>query len=369
MNSRVPTRNPELPRVFCSLGLAAHPYPEQLYSALERRGLELSDVPDFWVVRHIRPSPGAVLHLQWTERYLLSKDRPRTLLKLALFAAQLAYLKLRGVRIVWTVHNLKNHENSMPKLDHWGSCMLARLADRLIVHCNCALDLTRARFKLRDVTKFHVIPHGHFVHRYELGPSRPDARASLDLPIDGDVFLVFGLIRPYKGLDRLLELFAEVRERGQTLVIAGATYGAMDPSWPAQAQARYPWLRIFPRHISDEELPTFFRAADVALFPYRDILTSGAMILAMGFGLPCVAPRAGCVPETLGRGGGPLFEPDSDASLRQALLEVAERREQWTEMGENNRQRAHSWDWDTIAERTLDAYEGSRPTGSTIAAE
>lgn len=344
--------------VWFPQGLLTHPYCELLFGALERRGVRRGDATGFWIVSRIRPARGAVFHIHWADHYVISGNRPRTLLKIALFTAQLLVLKARGVRVVWTVHNLKNHENAMPLLDRLGSTVIARLADSLILHCEAAKGAAIARFGLGDGAKCHVIPHGHFIDRYPRGPSRARAREELGLGSEEQVFLVFGLIRPYKGLDRLLEIFERIKRPGQRLLIVGALYGSMDEQWPEQTREKYPWAELIVGRVDDERLPIYFRAADVALFPYRDILTSGAMILAMGFGLPCVGPRAGCVPEALAPSANVLFDPDDDASLAAAIETIARAERDWAEMGATNRANAEALDWERIAERTLAAYAG-----------
>lgn len=345
------------PTVWLPQGLLKHPYCELLFAALERRGVKREDATGFWVLSKIRPAEGAVFHIHWADHYVISGNRPRTLLKIALFTMELLLLKARGVRIVWTVHNLKNHENAMPWLDRLGSTVIARLADSLILHCEAAKSAAMARFGVRE-DRCHVIAHGHFIDRYPTGPSRAEARAELGLGPDEHVFLVFGLIRPYKGLDRLLEVFERTKKPGQRLLIVGALYGSMDQSWPERTQRKYPWAELVVGRVDDGRLPLYFRAADVALFPYRDILTSGAMILAMGFGLPCVGPRAGCVPEALAASANILFDPDSDASLAEAIETIDGMHASWAEMGATNRANAEALSWDRIAELTLDAYAG-----------
>jgi len=56
-------------------------------------------------------------------------------------------------------------------------------------------------------------------------------------------------------------------------------------------------------------------ACDVVVFPYQEILTSGAVILAMSFGRACVAPRLGCIQDVLDDKGAFIYEPSNKAGL------------------------------------------------------
>lgn len=357
------SREDEALVVWFPEGLLTHPYCELLYRALARQGVERRDATGFWVWGRIRPARGAVFHIHWADHYVISGNRVRTLLKISAFTLELLMLRARGVRIVWTVHNLKNHENALPVLDRIGSTILAHLATSLIFHCEAGKRMGLARFRLRDPSKCHVIPHGHFIERYGVGPTRAEARAELGLAAEERVYLVFGLIRPYKGLDRLLEVFEKIREPGERLLIVGGLYGSMDRGWPERARKAYPSATLIIEKVPDQRVPLYFRAADVGVFPYRDILTSGAMILAMGYGLPCVAPRAGCIEETLAPEGNVLFDPEDDASLGRAIETMREKSGRFAEMGAENARRARDFDWDEIAERTIEAYRGTKRAG------
>ncbi|WP_242482112.1 glycosyltransferase, partial [Trichormus variabilis] len=60
-----------------------------------------------------------------------------------------------------------------------------------------------------------------------------------------------------------------------------------------------PNIKFIPGFVPSEKLQIYLNACDVVVFPYRDILTSGAVMLAMSFGRACIAPRKGCIAEVL----------------------------------------------------------------------
>ena len=108
--------------------------------------------------------------------------------------------------------------------------------------------------------------------------------------------------------------------------------------------------------IPEEELSVILRAADVAVLPFRNILTSGSAILAMSHGRPVVAPSMGCLPQTLPADASILYDPDVADGLSGAL-KIAAAADLAT-MGQRARAYADTLDWAPIAERTAALYRG-----------
>ena len=102
-------------------------------------------------------------------------------------------------------------------------------------------------------------------------------------------------------------------------------------------------------------------ACDVVVLPYRRILTSGAAVLAMSFGKPCIAPRAGCVTDILDENGAIFFDPSVSGNLERALRETVDSRHRLREMGLYNLRRAAAWDWESIGRSTAAVYKQCFP--------
>ena len=101
--------------------------------------------------------------------------------KLVLSSLQLAVLRLGGVRLVWTMHDLVNHEGLHPTLDRWCRRITALLSDAVIVHCQAARERARSEVGV-SAGKLSVIPHGHYIGRYPASGDRRAARQALGLP-------------------------------------------------------------------------------------------------------------------------------------------------------------------------------------------
>ncbi|HYE58656.1 MAG TPA: glycosyltransferase, partial [Rhodothermales bacterium] len=107
-----------------------------------------------------------------------------------------------------------------------------------------------------------------------------EARAVLGLP-DGRTLLFFGYIRPYKGLDVLLDAMPEIHRRtGARLIVAGEFYNNEDELRAKVRalgldQGEAPAVRFFSQYIPNEEVHLYFSAADALVQPYRRATPSG----------------------------------------------------------------------------------------------
>jgi glycosyltransferase involved in cell wall biosynthesis len=197
-----------------------------------------------------------------------------------------------------------------------------------------------------DSARVHVIPHGAFVAPSAERPSSP-----LPLQTDVPVVLFFGLLRPYKGLDLLLDAWRSID--GAELWVVGMP--RMDIS-SLQATAP-PSVRFVPRFVSDAEAAACFARADLLVLPYREIDQSGVAFTALGAGVPMLLSDVGGFPELAATGAARTFPAGDSAALHDALRELLFDPAALTAMAE----RAHAaasgpYSWDVVARRTLDLY-------------
>jgi glycosyltransferase involved in cell wall biosynthesis len=174
--------------------------------------------------------------------------------------------------------------------------------------------------RLRDLLgmppdRVRVIPHGAFDYL-----TRQPEEAPLPAELtgaDGPVILFFGLMRPYKGIDLLLEAFAEVE--GAELWVVGnprmELTGLIERSRHLPGRVR--WL---PRFIEDREIPAIMRAADVLALPYRDIEQSGVLYTGLAFGKAMVLSDVGGFGEVARKHDAALLVPPGDTAALAAAL-------------------------------------------------
>ncbi len=274
-----------------------------------------------------------LVHLQWLalpqlDRLLLPRGRPRVL----------------------TAHDVLPREPRPGQLS--ATRRLLRAMDAVVVHSEHGAARLREDVGLAP-ERTRVIPHGAFDYLTRLPEERP-------LPpelarVEGPVILLFGLLRPYKGVDVLLEAFRSVE--GAELWIVGMPRMDLAPlrALAARAPGR---VRFVPRFVTDPEIPAYLRRADLVVLPYREIDQSGVLYAALAFGRPLVLSRVGGFVEVAERHRAaelvPPGDPDALAdALRRLLADPARRNELATAAG---RAAAGPYSWDSVAEQTLGLY-------------
>ncbi|ADU50768.1 glycosyl transferase group 1 [Thermaerobacter marianensis DSM 12885] len=367
MRGPAPSGRPERLQVWMLPDYSeGNPYQRLLADALADLGVRVSlakrlaDVPP--PAGPGRPGDGPdVIHLHWTHGYMLDRWAWMTAVKGTRLVGWLAAMRRRGAAIVWTVHNLHDHDRRQPRLERFFHRRLVRLCDALIVHCRYARDAVAGAFAVPEPLRRRtfVMPHGHYVGVYGDVPSRDEARYRLGLERDAVVFLYLGAIRPYKGVPHLVRTFRRLDQAAVRLVVAGRpATEALRAEIEAAAQSD-PRIRLFLQHVPDDDVPIFMGAADAVVMPYEDIFTSGTVILAMSHGRPVIAPRRGCLAEVVDAEGGFLYPPADPAGLEQALRHALACRDQLPAMGRHNRERVAAWTWQAVALETKRAYQAA----------
>jgi glycosyltransferase involved in cell wall biosynthesis len=229
---------------------------------------------------------------------------------------------------------------------------LLRSMDAVVAHSEHGAGRLRSEVGL-DPGRVHVIAHGAFDYLTRLADERPlppDLAA-----VEGPVILFFGLLRPYKGIDVLLEAFRSVR--GAELWIAGMPRMPLESLLELASQASGT-VRFVPRFIPDPEIPAFFRRADLVVLPYREVEQSGVLYTGLAFAKPMVISAVGGFPEVVERhGAGRLVPPGDAAALADALDELvsdAAARERLAAAARAAADGAYSWD--AIGARTMALY-------------
>jgi glycosyltransferase involved in cell wall biosynthesis len=298
-----------------------------------------------------------VLHLHWLELFFTFPSLGRSLKRWISVMLGLWLARKSGVRLVYTLHNLEQHEGRRPRLTRWGLRLMLRLADAIHVHdAETAAVLAREWRRARGV---HVIAHGNYVGAYPNTLTRAQARAQLGLSDDAFVYLSLGRVRPYKGLDELIAAFGRLPVADATLLIAGEV---QDPGYERvlqQLAAADRRVQLALAFVPEKALQVYLNACDVAVLPYRHVTTSGAAHLAFSFEVPIVAPRLGCFVELVGPRSerGLLYDDDTGADLTEALARV--RDADLAAMRQACAAYAQAHDWQVIARQHAAMYARS----------
>jgi len=303
-----------------------------------RRAAKLAQhVPDMLRFAASRGARRAhVVHFQWLTVQPLDVHLP-----------PLALSRGRRPPLVLTAHDVLPREPRPGQLE--AQRRLYERADAVVVHSEHGAARLRDDLGI-DAARVRAIPHGAFAHFAELpdpGPLPPDLAA-----VEKPVVLCFGLIRPYKGIDVLLEAWRGIEDA--ELWVVGLP--KMDLA-PLRAAAP-PGVRFVPRFVADAEIPAFFRRADLVVLPYREIDQSGVLFTALAFGKPLLLSAVGGFPEVAATGAAELVEPGDPAALHAALARLLADSAARARLAAAARAAAAGpYSWDAIAARHLVLYD------------
>ena len=216
-------------------------------------------------------------------------------------------------------------------------------ADRLIVHTAAGRDRLAALGIAPG--RIAVVPHG------PLGGAGPRR----DRPAGERLIVVaFGKIRPYKGLDVLVEALARLDAGTRSrlrVIVAGEPMMDLGPLRRRIADAGLgETVDLVARRLDEAETEVLLDAADAFVFPYREIEASGVFYLVQGLGRWIIASRLGAFAEAIADGAsGRLVAPEDPDALAAALREAALARPRPSAA-------PRVTGWDAIARATVGVY-------------
>jgi beta-1,4-mannosyltransferase len=335
---------------------APPPYVQLLHGALAAHDVDLLPAarldPSLAHAGSGRPD---VVHLHWIEYIVRSGGTGaaagiRAAVRTARLVAGLWALRRAGTAIVWTVHNLRAHESRHPRLEHAAMRATARFANTIVVHSEHARRQVESTYG--HGRELQVLPHGNFTGYYPPPRrSRHELRAALGLPDETFTFLVFGQVRGYKRIPEMVAAFRQLRGADVALIVAGSAWDPIERSAVQAAADGDPRIRLRLEFVPDEEVAELHVAADAAVLGYREVFSSGALLLALSLGLPAVVPDHGSALEVA---QPPAVEPFQAGRLVEALEAIR------TGDQAARRAAAHAAagaaDWDAIAQRTAAIY-------------
>ena len=293
-------------------------------------------------------SPPSIIHVQFLP--MLKWHLPLDLWFLEL-------CRKRGAKIVLTVHDLLPHNTGDT---HKATFLeLYQMVDQIICHSDYIKVRLETEFSVPGI-KVSVIPHGPFFYDL-LAPREELALPVIESEPRHVQVLWQGIISPYKGVDLLLRAWQQVEARDGECRLA--IVGTGSPELLEQIREQVKNLRLKRvtlqlRFISTEELVTLYRAADVVVYPYRAITTSGALATGLALGKAIVASDLPVFRELLTDGENALLvDPQKSEDLAEALIKLA----QDAALRELFASRVRSMDfgdqsWLSIAKKTAQVY-------------
>lgn len=240
------------------------------------------------------------IHLDWIGRYYIRRGLITTYISYILFCLDLFVAsRIMGVGFLWTLHNIEEHDLDRKKrsLDRKAKNFLSRHCRWVRVFAQSTAD--RLRKIVPKQTDIKVLPEGSYIGYYENTMSRKVARKALKITPETFLLVYIGSIRPYKGLDELIKFFQKTKRQNWNLLMAGKPTNKAYVDKLKSSIGRDSDIMLELTFIEPEELQKYLNAADLYVAPFRQVENSGSIIMAMGFGLPVLAPHMGALPERL----------------------------------------------------------------------
>jgi glycosyltransferase involved in cell wall biosynthesis len=329
---------------------AQNPYNHLLYSAMQEQGVEVAEFSK----RQLLGQHFDVCHLHWPDQIFNDWNGLRAAARFIWLCLILGLARRRGTKVFWTIHNVIPHENRHRLSSRCGLRCLARLVDGWFSLSHSGHDIAEQALPGLANKPGFVVPHGHYLKAYPDNKSREESRNELGIRPDARVTCFFGQIRAYKNVPALMKAFAVSGDAQDVLLIAGHPRNQRIARELADLAGNDPRVLLRPHFVPSDETQLYFRAADLIVLPYHEVLNSGSALLALSFGCPVLVPVAGALQE-LAEWAGDDWVMTYEGELTPALLEAALKRV--TSVHRPARPaRISDLDWSNIATKTVAAY-------------
>jgi len=268
-------------------------------------------------------------------------------------------MKRLNIPLVYTVHNVLPHAvHPKSRALYQG---LYQIPDALITHTDAARTRLVQEFAVPP-ERIWVIPHGYLFHDLPT-ITQQQAKARFGYSTQECVVLWQGVIKPYKGLELLLQAWKMIHDSGcaARLVIAGTGEAKYLDSLQRQAEdlGTLGSVTFDLRFIPVQELATLFQAADVAVYPHQEITQSGSLLTGIAAGKAIVVADLPAFRETLESDKNAVFFPVGDvAALAEALQRLINSKKLRDDLASSVRVlKENKFSWDYIAKQTRSCYE------------
>jgi glycosyltransferase involved in cell wall biosynthesis/GT2 family glycosyltransferase len=304
---------------------ASNPYQHGLYSAFRLSGeVEYGTIQRaLELIATAAPDRPIIFHLHWPDPLFADvKDAFDYQSRASNFLRAVRAFKAMGGIFLWTIHNRLPHETAFGEVGADFHRRLADAANIIHLHDDAAIAQVCQSYPI-DQRKCIIVPHGSYEGCYGPAFNKYQSRQLLGLKDVDSLILLFGQIRPYKGLDELLHAFQALgddADRDQVhLLIAGKPMAGFTAAHARLIEENNPRIHILDGFIPDTKVPLLFGAADLIALPYNDVLTSGTMMLAAHYGKPVVAPRSPALALVDEAGLGITYDAEVPGALTTAL--------------------------------------------------
>jgi len=295
------------------------------------------------LTKYLKRTAPAIIHFQWIPFPLFDTVFIR---------------KLRKVSpTILTIHDVDPYNAAASKLQIMYFNSALKEFDHFIVHTQSSYDDFTKNFKIQK-NKVSIIPMGVFDDYFKKVTNKAGPKLAKQ------VILFFGLIKPYKGLDILIQAIAKLpKDILDKIILLVAGKARMDIK-PLKTLAENLGiarnLHWRPEYIPEHEVGDILKTATVFVLSHKYFEAQSAVLMSMlPFGKPIVATKVGAFTEVLTDGQhGYLIEPNDPVALANALEKLLIDPKKIEVMGKNVKKLADEvLSWNLIAQKTISLYQ------------
>lgn len=270
------------------------------------------------------------------------------------------WLRSRGIKVVFTAHNLLPHDSGDTQRDKYS--VYYKAVDCICVHTVATKSELITQFEV-EPDKIEIIPHGIISTDIpeDVIRSRAGELRTLYGINPGDLVISsLGIQSFYKGIDNLIKVWSQDEKFNSDsrikLMIVGKNSG-VDYS-PLKGLGN---VIVVDERVSNEDFHAYLEISDVVLLPYRRISQSGVLFSAIARNKPVVVSNVGGLPDPLKVGcvGWNMGSPDED-NLRGVMSDIVANREDVKGLQCNNNEFQKVRDyysWSSISKMLLNLYD------------
>lgn len=295
-----------------------------------------------------RKDKTTIFHLHWTDMVFqkIAKNEVEANNSLYDFIDAVKEFKKLGGRFIWTMHNYHPHEVPFRTQEDILTKYIVENADGIITHAESGKRHLLERLGARP-DAVAVAPHGNYIGIYPDKLSRADARSALKVVGGIMHFLFVGQVRPYKGVEEFIAAFERVRAKHASAIMATIAGGVPDAAYREKLTgliAKIDGMRFVARFLPDEEMEKYIKSADFIVLPYKNVLTSGTVMLAFSYGQPVIVPDVEEFAKLVEDGENGIVY--GDRGLEEAILRAYKMNDdELSRMRRKALETAHRYDW------------------------
>ena len=289
----------------------------------------------FALIRTVLSKQPDFIHVDWWHSYYQRKNLLYLILLTPLFLIDLFFVKLfTKTQLVWTLHNITPHQLKYPRFEKWIRKVIYRTMHKVRVFDKALLvDVGQYFGKIHP--KIVIVPEGNFISHYKTNMDKTQARTNQGINNEAMMFLFFGGIKPYKGVEQLITSFKKLEANNLTLWIVGKPFNNGYRLLIEQLVGDDNNIKVQLDFIKEENLSQLITASDIVVLPFQKITNSGSVILAMGYSKPVITLNTLLMRSRLNKDERLLFD-DHNSLLQSMKHAISLSKEDLNKIGNSN---------------------------------